>query len=321
MKKVIISAYHQCWAMSLYTARDLFRIAELLEQHLGMPKGYEVEIASANGQPVSSACGASLAVDAALPSIEQCDLVVIPPMEGRQLSKVTDEHQQLTTWLTKPLQRQVPVVALTTGVALVAANELGKGIPYSTHWAFIKPLQLQYPNCKFSAQQSYSRADHIYSSGTLNGGIDALLSIIAEQQSDHFAQQVAAHMLVAPAEQLNPLLPGFRNHQDMTMLKLQDWLEQHYAAKITIQRLAQQANISERSLKRRFKSATGVSPNQYLQQVRIDKAKKLLLSTQRSVKDIGHSVGYENISFFIRRFQYHAGTTPAQWRRSSAESR
>ena len=77
--------------------------------------------------------------------------------------------------------------------------------------------------------------------------------------------------------------------------------------------LARQFNFSERNLKRRFQVATQISPNQYLQQVRVDKAKKLLLTADMSVQQIAYEVGYENVSFFIRVFKKIAGCTPTQW--------
>jgi AraC-like DNA-binding protein len=77
--------------------------------------------------------------------------------------------------------------------------------------------------------------------------------------------------------------------------------------------LAQQFNFSERNLKRRFQLATQISPNQYLQQVRVDKAKKLLLTTDMKIQQIAYEVGYENVSFFIRIFKKVTACTPTQW--------
>ncbi|MGY0523040.1 helix-turn-helix domain-containing protein, partial [Pseudomonas aeruginosa] len=86
-------------------------------------------------------------------------------------------------------------------------------------------------------------------------------------------------------------------------LKVQDWMETHYAEAITIERMGREAGLAERTLKRRFQQATRLSPNLYVQKVRIDKAKKLLLASGLSVKAIAYEVGYENVSFFVRLFR------------------
>ncbi|EPU1586409.1 helix-turn-helix domain-containing protein [Pseudomonas aeruginosa] len=78
--------------------------------------------------------------------------------------------------------------------------------------------------------------------------------------------------------------------------------------------------LAERTLKRRFQQATRLSPNLYVQKVRIDKAKKLLLASSMSVKAIAYEVGYENVSFFVRLFKTHVGQTPAAWRKCEAIS-
>ena len=148
------------------------------------------------------------------------------------------------------------------------------------------------------------------------GGFDALLEILAQDMGDPFAQLCATHLLVSAPARINPILPGHRNHCDEAILKVQEWIETHYARAITIEDMGREAGMAERTLKRRFRLATQLSPNVYVQKVRVDKAKKLLLATDMSIKAIAYEVGYENVSFFVRVFKTQAGQPPAQWRRS-----
>lgn len=97
-----------------------------------------------------------------------------------------------------------------------------------------------------------------------------------------------------------------------------DGIESHHAESLTIERMCREAGMAERTLKRRFQLTTQVSPNVYVQKVRIDKAKKLLLATDAPIKAIASEVGYENVSFFVRLFKTQVGQTPAQWRRAEA---
>ena len=151
---------------------------------------------------------------------------------------------------------------------------------------------------------------------SLTGGFDALLEILAQDLGDPFAQLFATHLLVSAPETINPILPGHRNHCDDAILKVQEWIEANYALDLTIESMGREVGMTERTLKRRFRLATRLSPNVYLQKVRIDKAKKLLLATDLSIKAIAYEVGYENVSFFVKIFKTHVGQTPALWRKS-----
>ncbi len=319
MEKTAILAYEGCWAMSVFAATDFFRIVALLEQHLGQAPGYAVEVLSAEGAPVRTASGHVIQPDGAVAEAgTDYGLVVIPPVEGVRLHAGFVPDARLLAWLGACRQQGARVLAMTTGACFVAAG-LGGPALLATHWAYARTLQQRYPARRFVARQSCLHADGVWTTGTLSGGFDALLEMLAQDRGDRFSQLCATHLLVSAPERLNPVLPGCRNHCDDPVLKLQDWIESHHAEAVTIERMSREAGMSERTLKRRFRQATRMSPHLYVQMVRIDKAKKLLLSTGLPVKTIAGEVGYENVSFFVRLFKAHTGQTPAVWRGSEVK--
>jgi len=83
---------------------------------------------------------------------------------------------------------------------------------------------------------------------------------------------------------------------------------------LNISFLAAHFGISARSLSEDFKKKNGISPSEYLIQIRLDKAKKLLAETETSVREIGIIVGYDDVSGFIRRFRTYSGMTPNSYR-------
>ncbi|WP_232109316.1 GlxA family transcriptional regulator [Pseudomonas juntendi] len=307
-------AYDGCWAMGVFAVTDFFRIAALLERHLGLPEQYVVEVVSADGSEVLAAGGHSIRVQATVAADCSHDLLVIPPVEGPRLAAGFTPEPEVLAWLSANLRNGARLLAMTTGVCFVAALRLGEQQALATHWAYVRELKKRYPDCQFIPQQSYLQAEAIWSTGTLNGGFDALLAILAHDCGDRFSQLCATHLLVSAPERRAPILPGRRNHCDEAILRLQDWIEVHYVEQLSISRMGAEAGLTERTLKRRFQQATGLSPTVYVQRVRIDKAKKLLLATGMSVKAIAYEVGYENVSFFVRLFKIHAGATPAGWR-------
>lgn len=315
MKKVAILAYDGCWAMSVFSATDFFRIVTLLDKHLHREQSYHVDVLSADGSDVRSASGHVIVPDGAVAGSSGYDLIVIPPIEGIRLSEDFVPDVGVVTWLSARKQEGARLLALTTGAIYVAATGLADNVLMATHWAFVRHLKKRYPNCQFVAHPSFLHADGIWTTGSLNGGFDALLEVIAQDRGGQFAQLCATHLLVSPPEKLNPVLPGHRNHYDDAILQAQEWIESHYAQAITIERMGREVGMTERTFKRRFQLATGLSPNRYVQKVRVEKTKKLLLATDLSIKAIAYEVGYENVSFFVRVFKTQVGMTPAQWRK------
>ncbi|EJB8512894.1 TPA: helix-turn-helix domain-containing protein [Pseudomonas aeruginosa] len=298
--------------MGVFAVADFFRIVSLLEAHIGLEPSFRVRIL-ASAREVTVASGHSLRADAILEIDADCDLLVIPAIEGARLAGFVPDAASLA-WIAQRIDAGARVLALTTGAAWLAASRRADGLLLASHWAYVRQLARRYPQCRFIGQRSYLQADGLYTTGSLGGCFDALLEIIARERGDRFSQLCATHLLVADAQRLSPILPGRRNHRDESILALQDWIEANHAEPLGLERMAAQAGLALRTLKRRFGAATGLSPIRYLQQVRVDRAKKLLLVTPLSIREIAYEVGYENVSFFVRLFRKEAGDTPSHWR-------
>ncbi|MEB4805450.1 helix-turn-helix domain-containing protein [Pseudomonas aeruginosa] len=312
MKEVAVLAYDGCWGMGVFAVADFFRIVSLLEAHIGLEPSFRVRIL-ASAREVTVASGHSLRADAILEIDADCDLLVIPAIEGARLAGFVPDAASLA-WIAQRIDAGARVLALTTGAAWLAASRRADGLLLASHWAYVRQLARCYPQCRFIGQRSYLQADGLYTTGSLGGCFDALLEIIARERGDRFSQLCATHLLVADAQRQSPILPGRRNHRDESILALQDWIEANHAEPLGLERMAAQAGLALRTLKRRFGAATGLSPIRYLQQVRVDRAKKLLLATPLSIREIAYEVGYENVSFFVRLFRKEAGDTPSHWR-------
>ncbi|HGW5372452.1 TPA: GlxA family transcriptional regulator [Pseudomonas aeruginosa] len=312
MKEVAVLAYDGCWGMGVFAVADFFRIVSLLEAHIGLEPSFRVRIL-ASAREVTVASGHSLRADAILEIDADCDLLVIPAIEGARLAGFVPDAASLA-WIAQRIDAGARVLALTTGAVWLAASRRADGLLLASHWAYVRQLARRYPQCRFIGQRSYLQADGLYTTGSLGGCFDALLEIIARERGDRFSQLCATHLLVADAQRLSPILPGRRNHRDESILALQDWIEANHAEPLGLERMAAQAGLALRTLKRRFGAATGLSPIRYLQQVRVDRAKKLLLATPLSIREIAYEVGYENVSFFVRLFRKEAGDTPSHWR-------
>lgn len=104
-------------------------------------------------------------------------------------------------------------------------------------------------------------------------------------------------------------------HGDGEILRVQDWLEEHFDQPLPIDDTARRFGFGVRNFKRRFKKATGYTPQAYLQTLRLEKAKALLESTRMTLDSITYKVGYEDSNSFRRLFQQRVGLLPAAYRK------
>ncbi|WP_338363263.1 helix-turn-helix domain-containing protein [uncultured Pseudoalteromonas sp.] len=298
MRNIAIIAYEGCWAVSVFLAKDFFTIVSLLDSHYSLPQSYEVEIITIDGSAITSSSDSLVIADNSL-SDKAYDLVIIPPIEGSKLKNMPLGTDLIINWLKPKIHSSTSILSLSTGSYFLAATgQLNKTV-IATHWSLVKPLSKLFPDCQFISHKSYLRTGNIYTTGSFEAGISVLLGIVAKDKGDRFSQQCATHLLISDSNKLNLILPQFNNHQDDKINEIQDWIHSHSTDVITINDLAKQFNFSERNLKRRFSQATGISINKYVQEVRIDKAKKQLLATDKTVNEISVDVGYENSSFFL----------------------
>ena len=106
-----------------------------------------------------------------------------------------------------------------------------------------------------------------------------------------------------------------KSHGDAQILRVQHWLEQHFAQSMAIDEVARRFGFGVRNFKRRFKDATGCTPIGYLQTLRLERAKQMLESTRMTLASITYAVGYEDSNSFRRLFQQRVGMLPAAYRK------
>jgi AraC family transcriptional regulator len=132
---------------------------------------------------------------------------------------------------------------------------------------------------------------------------------IAQAIAIHLARNYAETAKNPESHRGSPSLPGYKLRQ------ITDWMAENVAEEFNLDRLAAQAGLSKFYFNRLFKSAMGVSPSRYQINLRMDKAKRLLRETKKSVVDVALDVGYANPSHFAQLFRRETGLAPSDYRR------
>jgi transcriptional regulator GlxA family with amidase domain len=114
----------------------------------------------------------------------------------------------------------------------------------------------------------------------------------------------------------NPLPP---RHDDALVRDCQAWLADHYSEPHPVACMIEHSGLAPRTFARRFSSATGYTPIDYVRSLRVEVAKQSLETTNDTVDEIGRDVGYDDPAAFRRLFKRKAGLTPSTYRRKFAK--
>lgn len=148
--------------------------------------------------------------------------------------------------------------------------------------------------------------------------LDLAIYLIARLTSVQAAMQVARMHLINWHDigtQSYAQLARSRQAADSTIGRCQEWIATNYRERAPVNHMILISGLPERSFKRRFQQATGLSPLQYVHTLRIEEAKQMLESNDAPVEQIAGEVGYEDAGFFSRLFLRNVGLTPSRYRR------
>jgi len=227
-------------------------------------------------------------------------------------------------WLRQNHQQGSIICSASTGVALLADSGLLDDLPATTHWTFAQALQRQFPLVKFRAAESFVTAQAPNKIMTAGGGqcwTDLALQLVATLVNREAALQLARlNMLQWHEFGQRPYREPMSDAamKDMPIARAIVWLNEHYTKAAPISSAVQEAGLPERTFTRRFHLATGASPLEYVHQLRLNRARRLLESTDLSIQVVAQELGYEDPSFFSRLFKREVSLTPAQYRKRFA---
>ena len=206
--------------------------------------------------------------------------------------------------------------------------------PYEVRWRAIGPeplatmhLYLGLPVFNRASEEAFQNDPGAMRLRDVSGFKDNFLSALLEElhkevSSRHrgsslfvegIAQSLAVHLVRTYADETTQDykggLPGFR------LRRVRDLMITHLEDEFSLIRLAREADMSEFHFSRAFKRTAGLTPSQYFIRLRLEKARRLLRETNRSVIEIGLDVGYTSPSHFARIFRREIGISPSEYRR------
>lgn len=326
MQTVSIVGFNGALASAITGIIDLFRLAGVTWARINNQEPtprFTTRLLTFDGQPFRCINGITLLPDGSLtdPACELTeDSLVMIPTIGAPIPQVLAENRGLVDWLSQSSQQnngQVRIASNCTGAFLLAEAGLLDGHEATTHWGFSEQFRQRYPKVDLHPEKLITVDEPFACAGGGMAWWDLGIYLVERYAGAQTARELAKAFVVdagRTSQAPYSALQARRYHADTTIMQLQEWLDQHYGQPVTLQTLAALSGLTERSLIRRFKAATGDTPTSYLQLLRIESARQYLEQSRLSVDEITQRVGYEDVSSFSRLFRKHTGLAPGAYR-------
>ena len=322
---VIIVAVPETAGSALYGMLDVLLAAGNIWQTLvradSIDTLFRVRIISPTGEPFTCGNGIPVRPELSVEENPETQIVILPELWLGPDEHLQGRYPELMGWIRRQHEQGASIYSACSGAVMLAETGLLDQCEATSHWGYQDLFRKYYPNVRFRPEPNLAFADpsgRIVTAGGTTSWHDLAIHIISRHCSPGEALRIAkVYLLKWHGEGELPYETLVRNnpHADSVAHTCEKWLEEHFTEQGAIPKVVELANIPERTLKRRFKIATGSSLIARLQDLRVEEAKRLLEASASPVDEISFDVGYEDASFFRRLFKRRTGLTPSQYRR------
>lgn len=282
---------------------------------------FRVEIVGETVGSLLLASGVPITVQRAVGTIDRTDIVIVPSVLLKKSGWEKGRYPQLVNWLERMHEGGAILCSACSGLFLLAETGLFDGKDSTVFFGYARIFAALYPAVAIHPERVLvisGLREELVSSGASTSWHDLVLYLIARHAGPTTAQEVAR--LFALQWHQDGLAPyivfeGRSGHGDGEIQGAQTWLESHFSVANPVEEMIKRSKLAERTFKRRFAAATGLTPIAYVQRLRIEDAKRRLERTDTSVDEISWRVGYEDAAFFRRLFKRTTGMAPGAYRK------
>ncbi len=311
-------AYDGVQLLSIAGPAEVFGAANRAFAERGIPplrQPYAPRLFSPQGGTVVAASGLSLATEPLSAEVPDLDTLVVPGGSG--IRTVMADHETVD-WLRRTAPRVRRIVSFGGGAFILAKAGLMSGRRCVTHWRFEPDLVREYPDVNLVGGELFVRDGPFFSAAGGSAAVDLTLRLVEEDHGKPIAIHVA-HMMVLsrvrPGEQPQ-LAAELRAQLAATprIAQAAEWIVDHIIERPTVADLAQKFAMSERNFSRSFTREMGVSPQRFIDQTRLEAARRWLSSSNLPLEAVARKSGFSGAEHMAQAFRRHLNVTPHAYR-------
>jgi len=319
MKTIAVVAYE---GVEIFDTAGPLEVFDLVNRGLreegSCERRYDIRLLAAEAGPFATSCGVRLVADAGWHDVSgEIDTLIVVGSPDEYLNRALADSR-LIEWLRRTGGKVRRLVSVCTGAFLLAEAGLLEGRRTTTHWMDVERLRKEYPGVTVEPDAIYVRDGSVATSAGISTCVDLALALVEEDYGRKVALATARRMVLFLKR------PGGQT-QFSTQLRAQMavdgplgpllvWLDENAHLKVTVEELAERAAMSPRNFARIFVRETGMTPARYIDQIRLQRAIRLLEDTACSIESVADESGFASAEQFRRVFRRRMGITPSDYR-------
>lgn len=249
-------------------------------------------------------------------SIKKTNLIVIPSL-NHNYQKAVKGNQLLIDWVAKQYKEGAEIASICTGAFMLASSGLLDGRACSTHWAAADNFRTMFPKVNLQPDKLITDENGIYTNGGAYSFLNLVLYLVEkyfDRQTAIFCSKVFQIEMDRQSQSAFTIFTGQKLHGDEMVKQAQAYLESNLQEKISIEQLSSKFAVGRRNFDRRFIKATGNTPIEYSQRVKIESAKKAFETSRKTINEVMYEVGYSDLKAFREVFRKITGMSPLEYR-------
>jgi len=313
-KRIGLVGFDEVTALHLVGAADAFVAAALDDGYGNCIPCYEVHTIGVLSDRFRAEDGLMFEARETLRTAPVLDTIVIAGGRGIQRPEVSDK---VAAWILKRINDTRRIAAVCTGIYGVAPTGLLNEREVTTHWRFARDLARRFPRLKIDHRKPFVRDGPYYTTTGLSGGVNLSLAMIQEDYGPYVAQSVEQELTLRltkeDQEELASDSAPFDNHPIDRFSDLVAWVIRNLNADLSVEVLARRACMCPSHFSKVFKSVFGEPPSDFVQNLRLNEARRRLSKRQKTLRTISQSVGFTSSATFQRAFEKKFGGRPSTY--------
>jgi transcriptional regulator GlxA family with amidase domain len=313
--RVGLIGYEDVQALDLFGPVDAFTAAEIEIEPKRRQPAYQVTILAVSRKPFRTGAGVWCEPHMTLRDAPSLDTLIIPGGKGSRVDHVANP---IADWILNHASRIHRVASVCTGLYILARTGLLNGRKVTTHWRFAADVARKFPKLHVDHRALFLKDGPFYTAGGITSSIDLALALIEEDYGSRTALSVARELVVylkRPGCQTQFSEPlEFQINASNRFSDLASWMVGHLKGDLSVDALAGRASLSPRHFARKFKQTFGGTPAVFVENLRLDEARRRLTEGTQNIDNVATSVGFNSDDVFRRAFQRRFGVRPSSYR-------